>query len=59
MKVLFFQISACNCNSQGSIDVLCNDKGVCNCKANVVGSKCTECAAGYFNYPTCQEGKGK
>ena len=32
---------------------------MCNCKANVVGSKCTECAAGYFNYPTCQEGKGK
>ena len=32
---------------------------MCNCKANVAGSKCTECAAGYFNYPTCQEGKGK
>ena len=52
-----FQFSACNCNSQGSTDVLCNDNGVCNCKTNVVGSKCIECADGYNNFPTCTGGK--
>ena len=52
-----FLISACNCNSQGgSNGSNCNANGVCNCKTNIVGDKCTECVAGYFNFPLC-EGK--
>ena len=50
------QISACNCNGDGSNGIACNDNGVCSCKANVINDKCDACAAGYFNFPTC-EGK--
>ena len=51
---LTFQILACNCDVQGSIDVSCDDNGKCNCKVNFAGDKCNECADGYFDYPTCQ-----
>ena len=55
----FFQISGCRCHPFGSLDTSCNENGECDCIANVVGSKCMECAAGYFPFPTCTEGKGK
>ena len=53
-----FQISACGCNTQGSNGNSCSPNGVCSCKANIIGSKCDSCAAGYSNFPTCQ-GQGK
>ena len=51
-----FQILACDCNEQGSNGTTCNANGACSCKANIVNNKCDACAAGYFNFPTC-EGK--
>ena len=51
---VLFQFSVCNCNVEGSICFTCNDNGVCTCKANsIVNDKCDECAAGLFNFPTC------
>ena len=51
---LIFQISACDCNTEGSNGSSCNAGGICSCKAQIVGSKCDSCAVGYFNFPTCQ-----
>ena len=48
------QIPACACNTQGSYGTSCNADGICSCKANIIGSKCDSCAAGYFNFSTCQ-----
>ena len=54
---LFFSISACNCNGDGSNDITCDDNGICkSCKANIINDKCDTCDVGYFNFPTC-EGK--
>ena len=53
---LLFQFSDCNCTTEGSNGITCDDTGVCNCKANIVNDKCDECATGYFNFPSC-EGK--
>ena len=39
----------CNCNVAGSTDTNCDLNGVCNCKINVDGDKCSECKHGYFN----------
>ena len=60
MKVCYFifQISACNCNGDGSNGITCDDSGVCSCKANIINDKCDECAPGYSSFPTC-EGKEK
>ena len=55
----FFQISACNCNTQGSDGIACNSYGECNCKDNIAGSQCNICADGFYNFPTCKEGKLK
>lgn len=41
---------ACNCNEAGTIDNgVCDSNGICNCKPNVVSSKCSNCADGYWN----------
>ena len=43
------------CNADGRVgEDICNaETGVCDCKDNVVGDKCEECAEGYFNFPEC------
>ena len=49
---------ACECNTSGEIEGsngACSDKGVCNCKENVDGAKCTECSAGYQEFPDCDQ----
>ena len=33
----------------------CSDTGVCDCKENFIGDKCSECAPERFNYPLCEE----
>ncbi len=44
----------CSCNEQGAVDETCaDDTGKCNCKTNVVGDKCDQCAAGFFGFPDC------
>ena len=44
--------SACGCDVQGSDG--CNELGVCSCKTNVQGDKCTECIDTLpYNFPDC------
>ena len=34
---------------------ICNNKtGACLCKSNFIGTRCEECASGFFNFPKCQ-----
>ena len=47
------QISACNCNGEGSNGITCNGNGICSCKANIINAKCDACAPGFFDFPTC------
>ena len=50
-------LAACACDLRGVIDngdcartaSNTSQPGDCNCKANVVGSDCSECRQGYFN----------
>ena len=38
----------CDCNTEGSIAAQCNSEtGQCQCKPNVIGLKCDQCAEGY------------
>ena len=44
--------SACGCDEQGSDG--CDAFGVCSCKTNVHGDKCTECIDTLpYNFPDC------
>ena len=48
-----------DCHADGSVIIECAEAdGKCTCKENVTGHKCTECKAGYWNFPTCS-GKQK
>ena len=49
-------ILECNCDSNGSNSTSCDSHGMCTCKPNFTGSKCTECLSGFFGFPEC---KGK
>ena len=50
----FFQtFIACGCSSSGASLASCNSSGVCTCKSNFVGDKCTSCKAGFYDYPNC------
>ena len=56
MKVLrsFKSFSECGCNTSGSTSTSCSSSGVCSCKSNVEGTKCTTCKSGYYGFPNCQ-----
>ena len=48
---MLYSCSACECNEEGSEGVDCDDNsGKCNCNANIVGDKCTQCAAEHFAF---------
>jgi len=49
-------ISVCDCDSQGSIGVSCDNDGKCKCKPNFTGTRCDKCKEGLYNFPIC-EGK--
>ena len=49
-----FTCLGCECDSMGSTRESCSDTGVCDCKENFVGEKCSECAKDRFNYPECE-----
>ncbi len=47
-------ILACNCNTDGSLSEECVQygdvtAGQCNCKSNVMGSRCDTCKNGHYN----------
>ena len=50
--------SDCNCNAVGSnLNGACDENGVCSCKENFFGNKCSLCAPGYYGLPNCTTGK--
>ena len=51
LKSMFFL--ACGCNKNGSISLLCNSHGKCNCKTNVVGNTCNQCNSTFYGFPDC------
>jgi len=55
-KKHLFWILVCDCNSQGSIGVSCDNEGKCKCKPNFTGTRCDQCKEGLYNFPIC-EGK--
>ena len=46
----------CDCNDLGSNSKQCDTNGICFCKPNVIGDKCTTCKANHYGFPDC---KGK
>ena len=49
----FRHLIDCGCSSYGSNSTTCTSSGVCTCKSNFVGDKCTSCNAGFYDYPNC------
>ena len=49
----FTPFLACECSSSGASSSACTSSGVCTCKSNFEGSKCTSCKAGFYDYPNC------
>ena len=47
----------CNCSSSGSLNDICSNDGICSCKANVTGVRCTDCFSSFFPFPKCDHGK--
>ena len=47
---------ACNCNPSGSLQLQCNESGICSCRNQSIGARCDACQADYFGLPvrTCQ-----
>lgn len=44
---------ACGCNEIGMQNNACDSVGQCNCKRNFRGTKCDQCALGFYKYPEC------
>ncbi|UYV65133.1 epi-1 [Cordylochernes scorpioides] len=50
----YWWFSACGCGHVGSEGRSCNDDGICRCKPNFDGDKCTMCKENFYNYPRCE-----
>ena len=50
-----FKLIACGCNSMGSTSPNCDVDGICDCKTEVIGDKCTTCKPGYTGFPSCSK----
>ena len=46
-------VSACECSSSGSTSTSCTSNGICSCKSNFSGTKCSTCDSTYYGYPNC------
>ena len=44
----------CNCSTNGARSEICSNEGICSCKTNFLGDKCTNCASGFFGIPDCK-----
>ena len=49
----FFNFLACGCSSSGASSTSCTSSGVCTCKTNFEGTKCSSCKTGFYEYPNC------
>ncbi len=46
---------ACNCNSAGAKNDICNlETGQCDCYDKVLGKKCDECQPNFWRFPSCE-----
>ena len=56
MYYVFWILSACGCNQQGTLEnTHCNqENGECYCKSNVIGKTCNACASLHYGFPDCQ-----
>ena len=53
----FENVLACGCNDEGSVSTSCDSNGRCDCKTNVIGTKCDVCSTlETIGFPAC-EGK--
>lgn len=53
---VFLVFSDCSCDSRGSYTSNCDPiTGVCQCKRNVIGKKCAQCAPGLVGFPFCAQ----
>ena len=52
--ILLFSILGCDCNLNNSITEDCDSYGICTCKENYIGLKCTKCADDLAEYPECK-----
>lgn len=49
--MLLNHTSSCDCDPTGSVSGICNVKGgQCECKQNVVGRRCDQCAVGTYDF---------
>ncbi|XP_055329207.1 laminin subunit alpha-like [Paramacrobiotus metropolitanus] len=47
---------SCDCNLDGSVSMQCEEMGgQCQCRANVIGRKCTRCKSGFWGFPACKQ----
>ena len=53
-RILTYFFADCECSKEGSIDVQCDQNGMCTCKDYVEGDKCTSCKENYIGYPSCE-----
>ncbi|GMR41651.1 hypothetical protein PMAYCL1PPCAC_11846, partial [Pristionchus mayeri] len=48
----------CECSSQGSTSFDCEKYGgQCECRENIMGRRCDQCAPGYYGFPECKKCK--
>ena len=56
----FLFLLDCHCDVLGSKFHVCDPiNGICVCKPNIIGDKCTECdhESGFFGFPKCNKGR--
>ena len=52
--MVFQKSLACHCDEYGSVDVSCDESGVCTCKSDYEGLKCDLCREGMYGFPNCE-----
>lgn len=52
LTVSFF--AGCDCNLEGVLPEICDDRGRCLCRPGVEGPQCDSCRSGSYSFPICQ-----
>nr|XP_038952851.1 laminin subunit alpha-3 isoform X2 [Rattus norvegicus] len=47
-------IKGCDCNLEGVLPEICDDRGRCLCRPGVEGPRCDSCRSGSYSFPICQ-----
>ncbi|XP_052011467.1 laminin subunit alpha-3 isoform X2 [Apodemus sylvaticus] len=48
-------IKGCDCNLEGVLPEICDDRGRCLCRPGVEGPQCDSCRSGSYSFPICQD----